>query len=155
MCAVARVMHVNFDLDIEEIGLAMVHPQADNVAAGLADHRTDLAQHTRCVADGGGEPGPGNGVSLGLRRPLQVAPEFLAVFEFGQFLTVNGMGHQALALILQDTDNTIAGYGRATRGEVQGQAGLEPGTSHIEACVLGVLNVAARGGRLGSLAAVR
>src|SRR3954447_17274359 len=87
---VAGVVDVDVDVDVEEVALAVVHAQVDDVAAGLADDGADLAQHARGVADGGGEAGAGDGVALRLGSPLQVAPELLAVLVFGQLLAVDG-----------------------------------------------------------------
>ena len=42
---VARIVDVDIDVHVEEVGLALVHAKLDDIASGLADNPADLTQH--------------------------------------------------------------------------------------------------------------
>src|SRR5579859_4093420 len=47
MGQVARIVHVDINIDVEEIRLTMMHAQLDDVPACLADNCADLPKNTR------------------------------------------------------------------------------------------------------------
>src|SRR5579859_3011698 len=63
---VAGVLHLDVEIDVEEVRMAVAHVDPDDVAAGLADDRAGLAHHAGRVADGGVQAGVGEGVALRL-----------------------------------------------------------------------------------------
>ncbi len=96
---------------------AVVHAQADDVAAGLADDRAGLAEHAGRVEDGGRAACACETVSsLGLRRPLQVAPEVVAVLELGEPRAVDRVHDEPLAAGLSDADDAVARHRLAAFG---------------------------------------
>jgi len=126
----------------------MVHAQADDIPAGLADDGAGLAKHARRVADGGGQTGKRDGVALGLRRPLQVAPKLLAILELGEAPAIDGVHRNPAAVRLLDADDAVARHRRAALAEMQADPGREPAAAHIEPRAFAVDDPAPGGGGL-------
>src|SRR5690606_15248514 len=81
-------------------------------------------------------------------RPLQVAPQLLAVLIGLEQLAVDGVDGQPLALGLDDTDDAVAGHGAAAAGEVQGDARRQSAAADVEPRPFAALDAPLGGGGL-------